>query len=110
MYVYKKKPDADEIKVHTYKSGDAFGELALIMLLALLLAVWVEGKLSCGLWTGVLQGNCGGSGNAKRGNVPRLPGQGLYPVRATMVSARHWQTLCRREIRRRCHNLHNSRR
>ena len=28
--VYKKKPDAEEIKVHTYKSGDAFGELALM--------------------------------------------------------------------------------
>ena len=28
--VYKKKADADEIKVHTYKSGDAFGELALM--------------------------------------------------------------------------------
>ena len=28
--VYKKKPDAEEIKVHTYKSGDAFGELALV--------------------------------------------------------------------------------
>lgn len=28
--VYKKKADAEEIKVHTYKSGDAFGELALM--------------------------------------------------------------------------------
>lgn len=28
--VYKKKSDAEEIKVHTYKSGDAFGELALM--------------------------------------------------------------------------------
>lgn len=28
--VYKKKADSEEIKVHTYKSGDAFGELALM--------------------------------------------------------------------------------
>ena len=28
--VYIKKGDAEEMKVHTYKPGDAFGELAIM--------------------------------------------------------------------------------
>jgi len=28
--VYVKKGDSDEMKVHTYKPGDAFGELAIM--------------------------------------------------------------------------------